>query len=147
MKSGIRFMAAVVAIVLLFLVSAFGLRYLLKAEPVVGQVDNFSSSDKQWVATLEEVDNGLGFGLGMLYDEVHIHRPNEKISDHGDDGNSVIFYVSSMGKVGDRPKIKWLDSTHLLISYYPATIEGGKPGKALRKFQGIFIEYETASLK
>jgi hypothetical protein len=147
MKLGVRFLAIVVTIAMSLIASGYALKFLFKAEPLVGQVDNFPSANGQWVATLEEVDNGLGFGQGMLYDEVHIHHPDERIADHGDDDKSAIFYANSMGKSGKRPQIKWIDSTHLLITYSPATIDGGTPGKALKEFHGILIDYDTGSLK
>jgi hypothetical protein len=144
MMFGGRFLIIGSIVVVLLAASGYALKSWLKAEPLVGQVNDFPSPDRKWVATLEEVDNGLGFGQGMLYDEVHIHHSNEKISDHGDDDRSAVFYANSMGAPDKRPQIKWIDSAHLLIIYAPSRIEGGAPGKALKEFHGIRIDYDTS---
>jgi len=135
-------------IALLIVVGGYSLRHALKAEPLLGQVEDFSSPDHRLVATLEELDNGLGFGQGMLYDEIHIHRPDERVSDHGDDDRSAIFYANSMGRQTDeKPKIKWIDSSHLLIVYSPGRIDGGMPGKAIQEYDGIQITYSSGPEK
>lgn len=132
----------------LIVASGYALRYFLKAEPLLGQVDDFPSPDDRVIATLEELDNGLGFGQGMLHDEIHIHRPSEKIADHGDDDKSVIFYANSMGRQSDaKPKIKWIDSSHLLIVYSPGRIDGGTPGKAINEYGNIQISYNPESIQ
>lgn len=125
--------------------SGYALKYYLKAEPLLGQVDDFPSPDNRVIATLEELDNGMGFGQGMLYDEIHIHRLGEKIADHGDNDKSAIFYANSMGRQSDeKPKIKWIDSSHLLIIYSPRRIDGATPGKAIKEYGGIKISYDPS---
>jgi hypothetical protein len=149
-KFGIRFFAVGAAIALVVFVS---LRYVLDSwfeddgRPLVGKIIDYSSPDMQWIATLEEVDNGLGFGQGMLYDEVHIRHPDERILEHGNDAKSAVFYADAMGKSSTRPRIKWIDSTHLLITYSPARLESTGPGRVLGKFHGIAIAYVTDSPK
>jgi hypothetical protein len=142
MNLRVRFLAIGGTIAVISLASGFALKSFLIAEPLAGQVDDYPSPDLRWVATLEEVDNGAGFGLGMLYDEVHIHHPDEKITDHIDD-RSVIFCANATGDSRKRPQIKWIDSTHLLITYDPARIDGRSPEHALREFHGIGISYDT----
>jgi hypothetical protein len=135
-------------IAFLIVVGGYSLRHALKAEPLLGQVEDFSSPDHRLVATLEELDNGLGFGHGMLYDEIHIHRVDERVADHGDDDRSAIFYANSMGRQTDeKPKIKWIDSSHLLIVYSPGRIDGGTPGKAIKEYDGIQITYSSGPVK
>ncbi|MFS2007307.1 hypothetical protein ACEN9F_27205 [Duganella sp. CT11-25] len=138
-----RFMIA--GTIALLVVSGYTLRNYLKAEPLLGQVEDFSSPDNRLVATLEELDNGLGFGQGMLYDEIHIHRPDEIIADHDDDDRSAIFYANSMGRQSaEKPKIKWVDSSHLLIVYSSQRINGGAPGKTIEEYRGIRISYSPS---
>ncbi|MES2115833.1 MAG: hypothetical protein V4578_11820 [Pseudomonadota bacterium] len=135
-------------IALLIVVGGYTLRYALKTKPLLGQVEDFSSPDNRLVATLEDLDNGLGFGQGMLYDEIHIHRPDERVADHGDDDRSAIFYANSMGRQTDeKPKIKWIDASHLLIVYSPRRIDGGTPGKAIKEYDGIQITYSPEPIK
>jgi len=136
-------------VVILFLL-ILGARYALdalvggKAEPMVGHVTRYPSPDLKWVATLEEVDNGLGFGQGMLYDEVHLQLANEKIVDHGDADSSAIFYADSMGKQDTLPpRLHWVNATHLVIAYDLNRIESTRPGKSIRRLQGIEIVYQN----
>lgn len=97
-----RFSFLAITIAVIFLASGFALKSLLIAEPLVRKVDDRPFPDRRWVATLEEVDNGAGFGIGMLYDEVHIHHPDETITYHIDD-KSVIFCANGTGdSVKDR---------------------------------------------
>lgn len=142
MKFGRRLLLVGSVVTLIAVSGGYTIRNSFKAEPLIGYVNNFPSEDNQWIATLEEVDNGLGFGQGMLYDEIHIHHPGEVIADHGENDRSAIFYANSMGRQSDeRPQIQWIDSTHLLITYSPSRIEGGMPGKALKLYGGIHVSY------
>lgn len=110
--------------------------------PLVGKCVDVSSPDGGWIATLEEVDNGLGFGQGMLYDEVHIHRPDETISSHGDRAESAVFYIDAMGHSRESPRLSWRDATHLVVGYDSKMSESGRPGKHVTSFHGISIEYQ-----
>src|SRR5262245_12473292 len=56
----------------------------------------YKSPNAKWVATLEEVDNGLGFGLGAVYDEVHLTEQREAIGRPGDPGTSVSSTLSRL---------------------------------------------------
>jgi hypothetical protein len=116
-------------------------------QPIVGRHFDLKSSDGNWIVTLEELDNGLGFGQGMLYDEVHIRRPNETIASHGNGSESAVSYIDSMGNPGDRPSLSWLDATHLVIVYDSNTSVGGGPGKSIISFRGISIEYRAKPQK
>jgi hypothetical protein len=111
--------------------------------PIVGKHIDLASPDGSWIATLEEVDNGLGFGQGMLYDEVHIRRPNETIPSHGDSAESAVFYIDAMGKSSERPSLKWRDAAHLVIGYDSKMSVSGHAGKSLSTFHGISVEYEA----
>lgn len=84
-------------------------------------VTEIVSPDNRWIATLELVDDGAGFGMGMLYDEIHIRRQGEQITRHLDWPNPAVFCTDVMAAVNSvEPKIKWADSTHLVIIYDPA---------------------------
>lgn len=112
-------------------------------QPIVGRHFDLASPNGDWIATSEEVDNGLGFGQGMLYHEVHVRRPNTSISSHGDRAESAIFYVSSMGANGELPSLSWRDATHLVVGYDSKTSAGERPGKSMTSFHGISIEYRV----
>jgi hypothetical protein len=122
-------------------------KYLLDqlgdGQPMVGECIDVSSPNGSWIATLEVVDNGLGFGQGALYDEVHLRRPNETISSHGDRAESAIFYIDAMGHSNERPRLNWRDATHLVIGYDSKASESGRPGKHITSFHGVSIEYQV----
>lgn len=111
--------------------------------PIVGKSVDVSSPDGNWIATLEVVDNGLGFGQGALYDEVHLRRPDETISTHGDRADSAVFYIDAMGDSRLSPRLDWRDDTHLVIGYERKMSESGRPGKRMTSFHGISIEYRA----
>lgn len=111
--------------------------------PVVGKHVDVISPDGNWIATWEEVDNGLGFGQGELYEEVHIRRPDQTISDHGDRAESAVFYIDAMGSSDERASLSWRDGRHLVISYDSKMSTEGKPGKSIESFKGISIEYQA----
>lgn len=110
--------------------------------PIVTQKSELASPDGKWIATLELVDNGLGFGLGVLYDEVHLRRVNEPILDHGDDSKSSVFYIDAMETPAVTPNIRWYSSTHLIINYDGKPNTGNIPGKCVASILGISIEYQ-----
>jgi hypothetical protein len=123
----------------------YGLYALLHSDdrPFVVRHTDLASPNGHSIATLEEVDNGLGFGQGMLYDEVHIRRPNQTISDHGDSAESVVFYIESSGNPGSRSTLEWRDDTHLVIGYDSTSRIGPSAGKHLSSFHDISIAYEA----
>ena len=53
-------------------------------EPIVVESREIPNADKTKAAIVELVDNGLGFGLGLEYYEVHIEKPRQKPKAHGD---------------------------------------------------------------
>ena len=121
----------------------YAIHQLPDGRPMVGECIDVSSPNGSWIATLEVVDNGLGFGQGALYDEVHLRRPNETISSHGDRAESAIFYIDAMGHSNERPRLNWRDATHLVIGYDSKASESGRPGKHITSFHGISIEYQA----
>ena len=111
--------------------------------PIVGECVDVSSPNGSWIAALEKVDNGLGFGQGMLYHEVHLRRPNETISSHGDRAESAVFYIDAMGASRESPRLNWRDATHLVIAYDSKISQSGGAGKRIASFHGISIEYQV----
>jgi len=112
-------------------------------DPIVKRSQAYPSPDSIYAATLEEVDNGLGFGQGALYEEVHITRRGESVGAHGNPGRSVVFYVESTYKVGSGVKVSWLDSRHLRVEYSRDL----HPGRALSNWDGVAIEFLTMEPK
>jgi hypothetical protein len=136
------------ALVLSFVVACLYVYHQWDGDPpiVVTRLD-LESPNKDWIATLETVDNGLGFGQGMLYDEVHVRRPKETIVSHGDRAESAVFYIDAMQSSGERPHITWRDATHLVVGYDRSRSSEGRPGKSITNFHGISIEYQPTPQK
>jgi hypothetical protein len=107
--------------------------------PTIVNSSELLSPDLRWTVTLEHVDNGLGFGQGLLYDEVHLSTSKRwrLFWRHGEPDKSAIFYVNSAD--GYPPKARWIDPQHLLV-IYPAC---NTPGRALTRFESVFVSYET----
>ncbi len=107
--------------------------------PIVMKSQQYESPDRKLIATLEELDNGLGFGLGALYDEVHITMRSEAISHHGSASASVVFYAESTYGKGKPVTVRWLDANRLQISYDAQET----PRKRLSSSRAVSIEYES----
>jgi hypothetical protein len=105
----------------------------------------YRSPDSRWEAVLERVDNGLGFGQGLMYSELHIHAPNQLISDHGGTASTVVFYLEETYTttwVPIEPSVEWTGANRLLVKYPDLYM----PGKMQTSFVDITIEYQTTSV-
>lgn len=85
--------------------------------PNVIRSSRITSPNSQWDAVLDTVDNGLGFGMGLLYEEVHLERKGAVPLVHGDPGKTVIFYVEKADYDHNEVTASWTDSSHLVIEY------------------------------
>jgi hypothetical protein len=114
---------------------------LSACHPVVENSSDRLSPDFRWTATLELVDNGLGFGQGMLFDEVHVSHPHawRFLWGHGEPDKSVVFYVYSDDTPRHKPVLRWADAHHLVIQYSGQY----EPGRQLTRFSEVTITYKT----
>ena len=112
------------------------------ASPSIIRSQDFPNSDGAYTATLEQIDNGLGFGQGALYDEVHLRRRGEPVGAHGNPGGSVVFYAESTYRDNSGVTLTWLDSRHFRVGYD----RGQRPGKAVNALSGVAIEFLPNSL-
>jgi hypothetical protein len=85
------------------------------AVPLAAVIATRANPSGTFTAVVEQVDNGMGFGLGMQYDEIHLLRRGEAITDHGDASPSTIFYIG--GDASAAPQVRWIDDRHLAVSY------------------------------
>lgn len=105
--------------------------------PIVAEKSRVVSPDQKSVAVVVGVDNGLGFGQGMYYDEVHVGPAELVITDHGDPSLSVVFYAAQLSSTDEPPTVQWLDPQHLLVTY-----DGTRnPKMLLSNMGGIRIEF------
>ena len=111
-------------------------------KPIVLEAKEFASPDGKWVAVLEEVDNGLGFGQGAIFQEVHILRPGDKAQSHGDRSSSNVFYAESIYDAGTGVSVRWQSNERLQISFDRRQ----HPGKLVTAFFGITIEARPSAV-
>jgi hypothetical protein len=79
---------------------AIGLSACSEGVPRVVQATQVESPSRNVAATVEVVDNGLGFGQGALYDEIHLGPSRHGSFAHGDKDESVIYYAESTYEAG-----------------------------------------------
>jgi hypothetical protein len=110
-------------------------------KPIATEKSRLLSPDRASVAVLEGVDNGLGFGQGMYYDEIHVGPADLAISDHGDLDPSVVFYAEQVASTDSAPSLHWVDARHLVVTYDFAR----KPQKLVAEVSGIQIKYRPSA--
>lgn len=111
---------AILVLLLLLIVPVVPLIVAMWSEPTVpvAQVRaTVANPAGTWIALVETVDNRMGFGQGMLYDEVHLVRKGQAAGKHGDDGTSVLFYHDAPAAANCRVAVTWTDDRHLAITY------------------------------
>ena len=86
-------------------------------------------------AVFEELDNGLGFGLGALIQEVHVVDANTEIQDHGGPSHSVVYWADISEYKGGPIEVKWLSDEELQITYEHSLT----PGKASSRLGAVVI--------
>jgi hypothetical protein len=97
-----------------------------------------SPNGQKWL-TVETIDNGLGFGLGRLYEEVHVTHGATPIRGHGDSDPSVVFYVDVTEGRGESVDVRWIDDKSIEISYERSQV----PGRMATSAAGVSIAYKV----
>jgi hypothetical protein len=106
--------------------------------PEVVSTRLYPSPDGKLVITDEIVSNGLGMGASAVYEEIHLSDPGHRFS-HGDRDDSSVFYMNARPTDTYRVRIRWVDSSHVVIGY-PAP---ERPAKLASRRSGVAIAYET----
>ncbi len=109
------------------------------SKPDVIESHRFPSPSGELVATVEVVHNGLSFGAGAEYDEIHISSSSRVSFRHGDRDSSVAFYALSTYGKGRPPEVRWVDEHHLRVLLDPLT----HPGHQLASLGGVSIDYQV----
>jgi hypothetical protein len=109
--------------------------YYDPAVPTATVVATLPNPGGTFIAVVEKVDNGMGFGQGMLYDEIHLLRHGEAVAGHGDESKTSIFYL---GDAAAAPEVRWTDDQHLSVSYAEGPSEHAvtRPG-----MNGLVVTY------
>lgn len=109
--------------------------------PIVLKSSSIKSPSGRRVAIIESVDNGMGFGLGAVYDEIHITSPYAKIGSHGDTDSTVVFYAESIFDKEIPPEVTWISDDKLIVTLDPLTTGD----KRLEGWNGLKIDYQIRS--
>ena len=105
--------------------------------PIVLSSSSVASPDARWEATLEEVDNGLGFGQGRAFFELHIQDKGAKVVRRCDESVSCVFCLEETSD--DKPTIEWTGPRHLTVKYRAATA----PLRQAPRYMDVQIEYRA----
>jgi len=139
-----KILLAIAGTLLASWLTVIGLRELFFASlnetgPSVERFVLLPSPDSHWQAKVEVVDNGMGFGMGNIYNEIHIFEAGKSSKGHGDKEPTAVFYIEAERTDRDFPTLKWLGPRQLVIEYSDLH----KPGKHLTQYRGISIEYRS----
>lgn len=106
--------------------------------PLVVATKTFDGPGNGLIATLELVDNGLGFGLGAIFEEVHITSPIKMVGTHGQSGESVVFVTEANDEAHGKPvEVVWIDARDLRITFDAHQ----RPGTQQTRSHGVDIGY------
>jgi hypothetical protein len=105
--------------------------------PIPLSSQRIDSPDAKRSAVVEELDNGLGFGLGALIHEIHVVGATDQVRTHGDASRSVVFYANTTEYKGPPITVKWLSRNRLHIAYGKALT----PGKKELLLGEVTVEY------
>lgn len=108
-------------------------------EPITLRAQRIDSPDTKRSAVIEELDNGLGFGLGALIHEIHVVESSEQVRLHGDRSRSVVFYANTTDYKGVPITARWLSSNKLQVSYGALLT----PAKKVLLLGEVAVEYVT----
>ena len=110
--------------------------------PVVIDSARIPSPDGTMQAIVERVDDGLGFGQGGLFNEVHVQLRGTWALVHGEPSHTVVFYAE-VGENGDTgATVRWVDARHLLITY---NSQRTALGRHLRRLGPVVIDYSPVT--
>jgi len=105
--------------------------------PIVLDSERAPSPDNILDAIVERVDNGMGFGQGAVYNEIHVLMRGSSVLVHGDASVSVVFCAEEEINVDNRVTAHWVSARHLVINYDPRRFCGIRA----KRFGDILIDY------
>ena len=117
--------------------SMLGLAGCSDGTPRVVTSHEYPNPSGSLVATVEVLDNGLGFGAGMLYNEIHIAASGERSFVHGNPAPTVVYYCESTSEEDLPPEVKWLKDDQLLVTLAPR----GCPARQRTAIPSVFVKY------
>jgi hypothetical protein len=109
--------------------------------PIVLESERAPSPDNSLDAIVERVDNGLGFGQGAVYNEIHVLIRGSSVSVHGVPSVSVVFCAREEINVDNGVTAHWVSARHLVISYEPRRMYGLRA----KRFGDVLIDYSPNS--
>lgn len=105
--------------------------------PTLLSSQRIDSPDARRSAVVEELDNGLGFGLGALILEVHVVGAREQVRTHGEASRSTVFYANVSEYKGSPITVHWLSNNRLRVTYGQTLT----PGRRTPHLGEVSVEY------
>jgi hypothetical protein len=118
------------------LAGAFALAGCKDGIPIVLSSSSVASPDARWEATLDEVDNGLGFGQGRAFYELHLQEHGAKVVRRCEESVSCVFYVEETANNG-KPTTEWTAPRRLTVKYRTSTT----PIRQVPRYMDVQIDY------
>lgn len=108
-------------------------------EPEIQVLSRKTSPDQQWEAVLELVIASPGIGGAVAWHEVHICRPNQKLSHSSENDPSVVFSIPAESMPREMPTINWVNSTNIKITHVNYLV----PSISKAAYNGLTINRST----
>ena len=107
--------------------------------PTVLESETVVSPGSQAIAVVELIDNGLGFGQGLAYSEIHVGPASFKVSSHLErtPDSTLAFLAPLYGDDFSRSSVKWMDDQNLVVTYGMNV----RPNTRKQKVGDVFISY------
>lgn len=113
---------------------AWSLASCTDGQPIVLETTRIASPDSRWEAILEKVDNGLGFGQGMVFDEIHVQSMGSPVVYHGSESVGLVFYAEALS---GSPTVRWVGEQRLEVAHSASV----KPTRQVQRLMDVEIEY------
>jgi hypothetical protein len=104
--------------------------------PFVLSSSSVRSPDAKWEATLEKVDNGLGFGQGQAFFELHIQDLGATVVRRCQESVSCVFQIEEISH-NEEPTIEWTGPRQVTVKYRSSST----PIRQVPRYMDVQIEY------
>jgi hypothetical protein len=102
---------------------------------IVQEYRRVASPDARWEVVLEQIDNGLGFGQGLLVNEIHVQPAGSRVTYHGNESVTCVFWVAA----SEPPTVEWIAPRRLVVTRFGSK----QPGREIARYMDVEIEYRT----
>ena len=120
--------------VVLLAICACALASCKDGQPIVLKTTRVASPDATWEVVLEQIDNGLGFGQGLLLNEIHVQPTGSRVTYHGNESVTCVYWAVTESEMA---KVEWVAPRRVLVTYAGSN----EPGRQISRYMDVDIEY------